>query len=397
MIILSIETSCDETAVSILDARGSVTNPKFKVLGNALYSQEKLHAPYGGVYPNLARREHQQNLVPLLVKALRDAKLFRKRTGISRKQENIHKVIKKVLKKESTLYEHFSSLLFNVEKPKIGAIAVTVGPGLEPALWVGVNFATAVAKLWGLPVIPVNHMEGHIMSVLLKTDTEKNKKDNIRINYPAISLLISGGHTELVYSKKPFAYKIIGKTRDDALGEAFDKVARMIGLPYPGGPGISRLAEIKRNKGYKKEKWSLPRPMIHSKDLDFSFSGLKTSILYKTKNKKLSTTSKEEISKEFEDAVTEVIISKTRKALDKFSPRSLVVGGGVINNTYIRAELGNLVNEYSGIKLFIPTRELSTDNSTMIGMAGFLQILNSPKILKKKRRLKAQGHLSFKS
>jgi len=388
MKILSIETSCDETAISVLEAHGSLSKPKFKLLGNSLYSQVAIHAQYGGVYPNLAKREHAKNILPLTEKTLREAKMFKdKKTQINTR---VLSRVKKILERESDLSERFIPFIENTEKPKIDAIAVTYGPGLEPALWVGINFAQALGLAWGLPVIPVNHMEGHIVSVLMG----KNAKTSL--TFPTLALLISGGHTELVFAKKPLEYQIIGRTRDDAVGEAYDKVARMLGFPYPGGPEIARLAEKNRKEKKRKVSWNFPRPMIHTPDFDFSFSGLKTSVLYRVKDKKLNTTQKAEIAKEFEEAIRDVLITKTRKAILKYKPKSLVVAGGVIANTHIRSEFEKLAQATRGLKLFFPTRELSTDNSVMIGISAYLRIQKNKKLLIRSRRaIRADGNLNL--
>jgi N6-L-threonylcarbamoyladenine synthase len=385
--ILSIETSCDETAVSILDASGTITRPVFKVLGNSLYSQVKLHAQYGGVFPTIAKRAHAKNLPPLLSRSLVEAKFYRE--GGAKISNKIKVKIEKILSREPDLMEKVFEIGENIKKPAIDVIGVTVGPGLEPALWVGICFAKSLGVLWNIPVIPINHMEGHIVSPLLQ-----NKG---MVSFPALALLISGGHTELVLSQKPMKYKVIGRTRDDALGEAYDKVARMLSLPYPGGPEISKLAEQKRKKKYIKVKWNLPSPMIHSKNYDFSFSGLKTAVLYAIKGMKLAQNHKEEIAKEFEDAVTKVIVSKTKNALEEFSPRSLIIGGGVIANKHIRKQFEKLIKEYPRAKLFIPTKNLATDNSIMIGMATFLRAKHSPTLLNTKEslRFKANGNLEL--
>ncbi|MEK7062600.1 MAG: tRNA (adenosine(37)-N6)-threonylcarbamoyltransferase complex transferase subunit TsaD [Patescibacteria group bacterium] len=394
MIILGIETSCDETAVSVVRAEGSVEKPVFKVLGSALVSQIKLHAEYGGVYPNLAKREHIKNLPIVLDKALKDAKIKIK---------------------------------------NIDAIAVTVGPGLEPALWTGINFAQDLSREWGVPLIPTNHMEGHIASVLL-SKTDENPKfeapnnkprtkasfirgrriqnSNIetqnKIKFPAIALLISGGHTELVYLKSWQEKEIIGETKDDAVGEAFDKVARMLGLPYPGGPEISKLAEDARSKNLHLET-KFPRPMIHSGDLNFSFSGLKTAVLYYLRDMGFSALSplpltrggvggevvsdklKLSVAREFEDAVVEVLVSKSRQAILKFNPKTFIVGGGVIANYKIRESFENLKEEFSDLILRIPEKDLATDNAVMIAMAGYFSHVFSPS----KIELKAKGNLKY--
>lgn len=388
MKILSIETSCDETAVSIIEASGNPDNPKIKILGNALFSQAKLHEKFGGVYPNLAKREHAKNLTPLLEKALSEAKLLSySKTPL---KESTKAKIEEGLSREGDMSLEVISLLDRIKKPRIDLIAVTQGPGLEPALWVGVAMAKTLAFIWDIPVIPINHMEGHILSVLYRP-----KKDN-QLLFPALALLVSGGHTELILIKKPLSYKLLGKTRDDAVGEAYDKVARMMGLPYPGGPVIASLAENSR-KSNRKNPWSFPRPMIHTKDFDFSFSGLKTSVLYAIRDKKLSKKQKELVSREFEDAVTEVLIHKTEEALEKNPVRSLVLGGGVIANNHIRKSFVKLIKKFPEVALLLPTQELSTDNSVMIGIAGYVQAKSNKKIIKKKGAFSANGNLHLSS
>lgn len=392
MKILSIETSCDETAVSIVHARGTIKKPSFTVLGNALYSQVAIHAQYGGVFPMLAKREHTKNILPLLEQALREAVLLKIASKKSKPQFN-EKKIGTILLREPELLDALRTFGTTYKKPNIDAIAVTFGPGLEPALWVGITVAKALGVLWDIPVIPVNHMEGHIVSVLFSKKQEKSKQKSIR--FPSLSLLISGGHTELVVSKNPLHYKVIGKTRDDALGEAFDKVARMIDLPYPGGPEVSKLAAIGRKKK-DSPVWNLPRPMLHTKDFDFSFSGLKTSVLYKTREHgTLSKQDKITLSREFEDAVTEVIITKTRRAIEQYKPKSLVIGGGVIANTFIRSAFEKLCGEYDSLELCVPEKDLATDNSVMIGMAGYLRIQKSPALLRSKKNIIAKGNVAL--
>ncbi len=381
MKILSIETSCDETGVSLVEIKGNSDFPSIKVLGNSLYSQVKIHKEFGGVYPNLARREHAKNLVPLLEKTLKEAKSLK--TG-----ENTLLPIKKLqkeLEKEPFLLENLIEFAKNTKKPKVDLIAVTNGPGLEPALWVGVSFAKALGALWDIPVLPVNHMEGHIFSVLFPKPKQK-------ISFPAIALLISGGHTELILMKKPLSYNLIGKTRDDAIGEAYDKVGRILGLPYPGGPMVASLAE-KARKLNKKNKWKFPRPMIHSKDLDFSFSGLKTAVLYSVQGKNLSEQDKIFVAQEFEEAVKDVLIEKTQKALIKYKVKSLIIGGGVAANSYIKRSFQGLVKTSKGLTLFSPKKELSTDNSIMIALAGYARIISKKQVARKS--FKAQGNLTL--
>jgi len=354
--ILAIETSCDETAIALLEIDGALERPDIKVLGNTLLSQVALHEKYGGVYPNLAKREHEKNLPPLLKQTLIEA------------EENL-------------------------ERPDIDYIAVTSGPGLEPALWTGITFAENLGKLWDKPVVPVNHMEGHIFSVLYEMP------GNDSLSLPALALLVSGGHTELVHIKDFCNYEIIGETRDDAVGEAFDKTARMLGLSYPGGPQISKLAKTSRQKK-KAIEISLPRPMIHSKDLDFSFSGLKTAVLYKLKSEMSPNDEyKEDIARAFEDAAVEVLVNKTQRALVQLGTdvHTLIVAGGVSANHQLKEELTRLSNEFPYIKLRIPQKLLTTDNAIMIGIASFIKISIEPEILRNQNQIKAEGNLSLSS
>src|SRR3990167_1734755 len=232
MRILAIETSCDETGVCIIEAEGAFgAGFSYTILGNALLSQTETHAPYGGVFPNLARREHEKNLVPLLEKALSEA-------GLYCQGDTLTVDVEKILEREPELRRQLILFLTSNGKPDVDAIAVTPGPGLEPALWVGVNFAKALAAAWKLPIVPVNHMEGHIiLSAMSVEEINNNQISEIKkFKFPLLSLLISGGHTELVLSKEWMTYELLGQTRDDAVGEAFDKVARLLGLPYPCGP-----------------------------------------------------------------------------------------------------------------------------------------------------------------
>ncbi|MFM2357348.1 MAG: hypothetical protein RJA61_85 [Candidatus Parcubacteria bacterium] len=391
MIILSIETSCDETALSILKAEGGLESPSFEVLGNILLSQAKLHEQYGGVFPMLAKREHAKNLIPLFKKLLTE-------TGFSNTEQISKEDLKAksqkleaILEREPEMLKDFLREIMKLNKPPIDIIAVTQGPGLEPALWVGISFAQALGVLWDIPVMPVNHMEGHIASVLLpqQNQSEITKK----VEFPALALLISGGHTELISIKQWGEYSKIGETRDDAVGEAFDKVARILGLPYPGGPEISRLAEkARKEKPIASKTYVLPRPMIHSKDLSFSFSGLKTAVLYMVeKIPTLTEAIKEEIAREFEDAVRDVLISKTKEALIETGAQTFIVAGGVSANKMLRSAFEDLGKELS-INTLIPDFSLSTDNALMIAVAGFIK-----KSLKTEfsQEFKASGNLSL--
>ncbi len=393
MKILGIETSCDETALSIIEGSGSIESPSFSVLGTSLFSQIKIHQQYGGVFPNVAKREHAKNLIPL-IKKLFDEIVFIPDSNKTIITEIQKEYLQKTLEREPELYTTFVEYIQTIPKPNIDAIAVTYGPGLEPALWVGINFAKALNYIWDIPVIPVNHMEGHILSVL--TSTKKP------IIFPALALLISGGHTELVHIESWGKYKIVGETKDDAVGEAFDKVARMLGLPYPGGPQISKLAEIKRSSddnttkdSKKTANYSLPRPMLHSQDLNFSFSGLKTAVLYMIKKiPEITDDIRQNIACEFENAVTEVLFTKTKKAIEQYGIKSLIVGGGVIANKHLQNTFLSLEKEVPGLQVSIPEMSLTTDNAVMIAIAGYVQaILNKNILHKNTEEIVAQGNV----
>ncbi|MDB5190246.1 MAG: hypothetical protein JWN49_572 [Parcubacteria group bacterium] len=373
MKILAIETSCDETAVAVLECVGGVGNAaRFTVLGNALLSQIELHREYGGVYPALAKREHAKNLVPLLESALSEAEMLREDTQSM--DSSVHDAITLALEREPGLTEIFLASVSEMEIPDIDAIAVTAGPGLEPALWVGVNFARALAIAWNKPLVAVNHLEGHIISAIAKEED-----GNLLVEHPKLPLLalgIAGGHTDLVVMDDWLSYTTIGGTLDDSVGEAFDKVARMLGLPYPGGPQISRLAEIARKTGGE-NPFTLPRPMIRSGTNDFSFSGLKTAVLYLLKkNPEISDIDKQYVALEFEDSATEVLWSKTDSALKDTGAKTLVVSGGVSANIHIRRVFEEKIKaEHPDVTLLIPPNNLATDNAVMIGLAGYYHFL----------------------
>lgn len=392
MKILSIETSCDETAISIVEASGGLDSPSFITLGNALYSQIALHKEYGGVYPMLAKREHAKNLTPLLLKSLNDAGLLNSDTN--NYTSDLWSKIEKILIREEGLYPLLKKSFENIEKPDIDVISVTSGPGLEPALWVGISFATALGKLWNIPVIGVNHMEGHIASVLVENN------DKREIKFPALAVLISGGHTEIVKIESWGNYKVIGQTVDDAVGEAFDKVARLLGLPYPGGPEISKLAEKARELNLE-HKAKLPRPMINSNNLNFSFSGLKTAVLYYIRDnfsgsfENMNEDDKSDLAREFEDAVIDVLKSKTEKALEDYSTKTLIIGGGVIANKKIRDVFNNFENIFNGLIIKTPERNLATDNSLMMAAAAYINICLYPEILRSEHKIIANGNLKF--
>ena len=372
MKILAIETSCDESGISLIDATHTNGEVSINVLADSLLSQALLHAEYGGVYPSLAKREHAKNLTPLLIEVLKQSNEFEEVQTSDVPQEKI-KEIQELLVRESELFTQLALLLAQIKKPEIDAIAVTHGPGLEPALWVGVNFAKALSIAWDIPVMPMNHMEGHVAAALAVETTE----NTYTLEAPKLStliLLISGGHTELVLMKEwsPAVYEKIGSTRDDAAGEAFDKSARLIGLAYPGGPKIAKLAQEAREENLD-QPYSLPRPMLKTDDYDFSFSGLKTAV--RTLVQKIENPTdeqKKQIAREVEDSITDVLIYKTKRAIEEFGIQSLIVGGGVSANTNIRSSLEALTQEYSDFTLYIPEHELSTDNGRMIAFAAAL-------------------------
>ena len=379
MRILAIETSCDETALAIL----SVSKGSFTLEGSVVASQTELHAQYGGVFPMMAKREHSKNIVPLLHTVLKKAKLYKKGVAALPEQK-----LAKLLEREQELLPLFIEELSQIKKPKIDRIVVTVGPGLAPALWVGINFAKALSLAWDIPLVPVNHMEGHILSIFPTGSKKKWNTKNLKL--PALSLLVSGGHTELVLVKGIGKYKLIGQTRDDAAGEAFDKIARMLALPYPGGPHVSRLAHEAREQDLMLET-PLPRPMIHSKDFDFSFSSLKTSVLYLIQ--KLGTLDEEtkmKIARDAEDAIVEVLVAKTLRAAEKYKIGHIVVGGGVSANTHLKKMLTDAARKKK-ISVIFPTKDLSTDNAVMIGIAGSF---GKPAPLSSKKFV-AQGNMSL--
>ena len=367
MKILAIETSCDETAIAILAFSGSWPNPVIHVLSNHVFSQATLHAEFGGVVPNLAKREHQKNLVPLLLHVLRESGLYQSKP--QKRKFSITKKIEKILEREPELFAYFKKQLFPVSDPDIDAIAVTYGPGLAPALWVGVNFAKALACLWDKPLIPINHMEGHIFSALLQKSRKKNFQFSIsNFQFPALALLVSGGHTELVLMRGYGKYKIIGETVDDAAGEAFDKVARMLELPYPGGPQVARLA-----KSGKPNAFAFPRPMLRAPNFNFSFSGLKTAVLYLIRDMPTKTLQKNRahIAASFETAVVDVLVVKTISAAKAHHARTILLGGGVAANQKLRSVLTKASKNMRHVKMLLPITRFTGDNALMIALAAF--------------------------
>ncbi len=319
MNILAIDTSADETSCAITDGRG--------VLSNVIYSQVLTHSKWGGIYPSLAKRAHE---------------------------ERIDWVVEKTLKK--------------LKMESIDYLAVTIGPGLAIALEVGIRKAKELAKKYGKKIIPVNHMEGHVYSCFVQNSHGNPKRD---FQFPYLALLISGGHTEIILFKDHVDYQLMGSTRDDAAGEALDKAGRLLGLGYPGGPVIERLASEVENR----DIYRFPRPMIGSKNLEFSFSGLKTSFFYflnkmkredKVKNIKF-------LASSYQEAVFDTLLAKTQLAMKQTGINRLIVGGGVSANLYLRNKLRKLVKKNKGVVYFPPFKYLTGDNAAMIGVAAFFK------------------------
>ncbi len=368
MIILSIDTSCDDTSAAVL----KFNSGKATVLSNIVSSQVKLHQKYGGIYPSLAKREHQKNLPIVFKQTLqKNGFLLAKRSPSILNQKSRQKLLKirEILEKNKALYKGTEEILKKYKKPKINAIAVTVGPGLEPCLWTGVNFARCLSLWWNIPLIPVNHMEGHILAGFVEQPEAYKNSSHI---LPAIALIASGGHTQLVLVKAIGRYKIIGETRDDAAGECFDKTARILKLGYPGGPAIAKAAKSAANEKLA----TLPRPMLHSQNYDFSFSGLKTAVLYQwekmTKRKKASSKYVKIMAREIEQAIVDVLTKKTIKALKDYRAKSVILGGGVAANQKLRQQFRNkLLKINRQIVFTVPSKKLCTDNAVMIAVAAY--------------------------
>lgn len=325
MVVLGIESSCDETGLALYDTHAGL-------LSHALYSQVAMHEQYGGVVPELASRDHIRRALPLLEQVLGEA-------AITRHQ--------------------------------IDAIAFTQGPGLAGALLVGASIACALGLALDKPVLGIHHLEGHLLSPLLAPDAPA---------FPFIALLVSGGHTQLMRVDGVGRYTLMGETLDDAAGEAFDKSAKLLGLGYPGGPAISRIAESGDPLAYK-----LPRPMLHSKDFNFSFSGLKTAVLTVVKNHPggdLCEQDKANIARGFVDAIVEVLVAKSFSALKHSGLQRLVIAGGVGANRQLRDALDAAATK-KHIKVFYPALEFCTDNGAMIAFAGGMRLQRDPTLAKR--------------
>jgi N6-L-threonylcarbamoyladenine synthase len=313
MRVIGIESSCDETAVAVYDAR-------LGLLSHRLYSQVAMHQAYGGVVPELASRDHVRRLLPLVREALADA--------------------------ES-------------DRDSIDGVAYTAGPGLIGALLVGASFAGSLAYAWGKPVVGVHHLEGHLLAPLLEADPP---------GFPFLALLVSGGHTQLVDVAGLGRYRILGETLDDAAGEAFDKTAKLLGLPYPGGAALAQLAETGRT-----QRFVFPRPMLDRPGLDFSFSGLKTAALVALRGRVMDDDTRADVARAFQEAVVETLAEKSRRALKVTGHQRLVVAGGVGANRSLRARLADTARDM-GAKLYFPRPEFCTDNGAMIALAGCLRL-----------------------
>ncbi len=327
MKILAIETSCDETAAAVI----KIKNNQFKVLTNVIATSVDIQAKYGGIIPEIAARKQIEFIIPVIEQALKNSK-----------------------------------------NKNINYIATTNGPGLITSLRVGVEAAKTLSYIWHKPLIKINHMEGHMYSSLLNNYKKSQFNKLTKIKFPALALLISGGHTQLILIKKYNDYKIIGETLDDAVGEAFDKVAKILNLGYPGGPIISKLA----SKG-NAQSINFPRPMINSGDYNFSFSGIKTSVLYLTQKMTPSKLKKEtdNICASFEQACIDVLIKKTIQAANKFKVKTILLGGGVSANNNLKQQLTSKVKkELKQTKILIPEIKLTGDNALMIALAAYYKI-----------------------
>jgi N6-L-threonylcarbamoyladenine synthase len=358
LLILGIETSCDETAISIVRA----TDKNIEVLSNTVSSQVKTHARWGGVVPNLAAREHLRNILPVLSLSLTDAR---------------------------------------VNFQDIDLLSVTNGPGLIPALLIGTHTAKTLSYLLKKPLLGIHHIEGHIYANFIGVNSK----------FPLLCLVVSGGHTQLVLMKKHLHYEIIGETLDDAAGEAFDKVARILELGYPGGPAIAKQAskwklQIVKNKLQKNSSlFTLPRPMISSRDLNFSFSGLKTAVLYTVKKQsnilKNVRLFSQQLCAEFQQAVVDVLIAKTLKAAKIYKPKTIMLAGGVSANQELRKQLGDKIkNEFKNILYVMPDISYSIDNAAMIAAAGYFRWKNmnadqKGKFLENWRKLNTDANLKL--
>ncbi|MCZ2846025.1 MAG: tRNA (adenosine(37)-N6)-threonylcarbamoyltransferase complex transferase subunit TsaD [Candidatus Bathyarchaeota archaeon] len=391
MKILAIDTSCDDTCVSILETRKKgLKNPFFKILSNIISSQVKFHKKYGGVVPGIAKREHQKNLLPILQKSLENIKEIRKRVTLKKITATEKRTLRGLFR-DGKFYRSTETFIKEHRRPRVDLIAVTQGPGLEPALWTGVNFARAISYLWKIPITPVNHIEGHIFSNFLARQS-RGKPIDFQKFFPALCLIVSGGHTEIILMKDYGKYKLLGETRDDAAGECLDKVAKLLGLSYPGGPKIEKLAKS------GKDIFDLPRPMKYSNDYDFSFSGLKTAVLYlvmKTPSKKLKDHRlKANIATSVQESVIDILILKAINALGHYKTKTILLGGGVVANRKLRSLFKKrLVKKFPRSFVYYPPIKFCTDNAAMIGAVGYFNALQGK--IKLWQKIRARANLKI--
>ncbi len=364
MKILGIETSCDDTCASVIELKDE-KNTEFLVLSNVISSQIEVHKKWGGVYPSLARREHQKNLTSVLKESLEKSGLLKKKKG---KESIDRKPLEEILQREELLTNELIEFLSEYEKPEIDLIAVTSGPGLEPSLWTGINFTKALSFYWKVPLIPINHIEAHLTISFFSLNDNALKINSDKDLFPGIGLIVSGGHTQLVIIEDIGVYKTIGETKDDAAGECFDKTARILGMDYPGGPEIAKKAsEFKGGM-----KIPLPRPMTKTKNYDFSFSGLKTAVLYH--HRSVSDLSEEYVkamSYEIQQAIIDVLIEKTLRAVENFGAKSIVLGGGVTSNKELQRQF--IEKKEPETKIFFPPSGSQMDNALMAAVVGYLK------------------------
>lgn len=384
MIILGIETSCDETAASIIEGKGN----DVKVLSNVVSSQIEIHKKYGGVIPEVAAREHVLNIIPVINEALEIAKIKPLKSCLA--NTNVKFPI------PSTQDNVKSNPKSKILNPKlIDAIAVTVGPGLITSLIVGVETARNLAYAWNLPLIGVNHIEGHIYANFVGGFPNSNTENSGQ--FPILILTVSGGHTMLVLMKGHGKFKTIGETRDDAAGEAFDKAAQMLGIGYPGGPAVAANAAKLKIKNYElknNKNINLPRPMLNSNNFDFSFSGLKTALLYELKKDADWQKRIPEYAYEFQQAVIDVLIGKTIKAVKKYNVKNIMLSGGVAANVELRKQMAAIIKiKIPDASLHIPELQYTTDNAAMVATAGYYKALRKKFIPWKK--VKAECNLNL--
>lgn len=345
--ILAIETSCDETAAAVIEK----TKDDIRILSNVVASQIKIHQKYGGVFPEIASRAHTEKIISVVEEALEVVDLSPNEVPVTRTQ--FESRLARAAENEGIIRNLFYG---------IDLLAVTTGPGLIGSLLIGVNFAKTLAYVAKKPIIGINHLLGHIYSNWAQTPQPK---------FPALILIVSGGHSGLYLMKAHNDIRSLGETLDDAAGEAFDKVAKLLNLSYPGGPAISAEAEKVKILNLK-FKINLPRPMITSTNYNFSFSGLKTAVLYELK--KHHRLDKRLMAREFQQAVIDVLIAKTVKAAAEFQPKSICLCGGVSANKELRAQMRSTIKKLNPkISFHVPPLELSTDNAAMIGLAAAYQ------------------------